>query len=108
MDDDLNTAEALGVLFTYLREVNAAIDEGSLDAAGAAAAAAALRSTDRVLGILPAGGDVLPAEIEAQIEARNAARKRRDFAESDRIRQELAGKGIVLEDGPAGTRWKRA
>ena len=108
MDDDLNTAEALGVLFTYLREVNAAIDEGSLDAAGAAAAAAALRSADRVLGILPAGDDALPAEIEARIEARNAARKRRDFAESDRIRQELAGKGIVLEDGPAGTRWKRA
>jgi cysteinyl-tRNA synthetase len=107
LDDDLNTAEALGVLFTYLREVNASIDEGSLDAAGAAVAAAALRSADGILGILPARGDALPAEIEAQLEARNAARKRRDFAESDRIRDDLAARGILLEDGASGTRWKR-
>ncbi|HYR46435.1 MAG TPA: cysteine--tRNA ligase [Thermoanaerobaculia bacterium] len=108
MDDDLNTSEALAALFPYLREVNAAIDDGSLDAAGAVAAKAALTSADRVLGILPAAPEVLPAEIEASIEARNAARKRRDFAEADRIRAELSGKGIVLEDGPSGTRWKKA
>jgi cysteinyl-tRNA synthetase len=108
LDDDLNTSEALGMLFPFLREVNAAIDEGTLGAEGAAAAAAALRHADTVLGLLPAREDVLPAEIEAQISARNAARKRRDFAEADRIRDELATRGIVLEDGPAGTRWKRA
>ncbi len=108
LDDDLNTAEALGVLFTFLRDVNAAQVDGSLDAKGAAAAVAAIRSADGVLGILPAKDEVLPAEIEAQIAARNAARARRDFAEADRIRKDLAAKGIVLEDGPAGTRWKRA
>ena len=108
MDDDLNTSEALGALFPYLREVNLATDEGSLDAAGASTALEAIRSADRVLGILPAKPEFLPAEIEAQIEARNAARKRRDFAEADRIRAALASSGILLEDGPAGTRWKKA
>ncbi len=108
MDDDLNTSEALGALFLYLREVNTAIDEGSLDSDGARTAQAVLESVDRVLGVLPSVAEVLPAEIEAQIEARNAARKRRDWALADRIRKDLAAKEIVLEDTPSGTRWKRA
>ncbi len=108
LDDDLNTAEAQGALFTFVREVNAAIDERTLDAAGARDAQAALAAADRVFGVLPGAAEALPEEIEARISARNAARKRRDFAEADRIRQELVGRGIVLEDGPSGTRWKRA
>jgi cysteinyl-tRNA synthetase len=107
LEDDLNTPEALGALFPFLREANAALDEGALDAKGAAAALAAIETADRVLGVLPARAEVLPAEIEAQIEARNEARKRRDFAEADRIRAALAANGIVLEDGAKGTRWKR-
>ncbi len=108
MDDDLNTSEALAALFNYLRQVNAAIDDGSLGAEGARIAKAALAAADRVLGVLPAGPEVLPAEIEERMEARNAARRRRDFALADRIRDELAARGIVLEDTPAGTRWKKA
>ena len=108
MDDDLNTSEALGALFPFLRDVNTAIDEGSLDAAGARTALDAIRSADRVLGVLPSAPEALPAEIEGQIEARNAARGRRDWAEADRIRAALAARGILLEDGPSGTRWKKA
>src|SRR5712691_11501199 len=108
MADDLNTAEAHGVLFPFLREVNAAIDDGSLGADGARTAREAIAFTDRVFGVLPAAPEILPAEIEAQIQARNEARKRRDFAEADRIRADLTKRGIVLEDGPAGTRWRKA
>jgi cysteinyl-tRNA synthetase len=108
LEDDLNTSEALGAVFPFLRELNAAIDESTLDAEGAAEAGAALQTADGVMGVLPTRPDVLPAEVEARIEARNAARKRRDFDEADRIRRELAERGIVLEDGAGGTRWKRA
>jgi cysteinyl-tRNA synthetase len=107
LDDDLNTPEALAAVFNYLREVNAAIDDGSLDREGARVAREALAAADRVLGILPGAPEVLPAEIEERIAARNAARKRRDFGESDRIRDELAARGIILEDTPGGTRWKK-
>ena len=108
LDDDLNTAEAQGALFTWLREVNAAIDERTLDSAGAGEAQAALAAADGVFGVLPAAEESLSGEIEKLIAERNEARKRRDFATSDRIRADLASRGILLEDSPAGTRWKRA
>ena len=108
MDDDLNTAEAQGALFPFLRDVNAAIDEGTLDGEGAKVSLDAVRQADRIFGVLPDRSEVLSAEIEAKIAARNSARGRRDFGEADRIRKELASQGILLEDGPAGTRWKRA
>jgi cysteinyl-tRNA synthetase len=107
LDDDLNTAEAQGALFTHLREVNAAIDDRTLDSAGAREVQAALGAADEVLGVLPKRSETLSNEIEAMIAARNEARKHRNFAESDRLRDELARRGIALEDSPAGTRWKR-
>jgi cysteinyl-tRNA synthetase len=111
LDDDLNTAAALGAFFPYLTDINRAFDDRSLDASGAETACRAIEKADEVIGVIPfhkgRRSEPLPAEIEAQIEARNAARKRRDFAEADRIRKELADKGILLEDGPAGTRWRK-
>ena len=107
MDDDLNTAGALGALFTLIRDANTAIDAGRLSAGDAAGIKAALMKVDPVLDIFPRRDEVLDADVERLIEARNAARKARNFAESDRLRDELVAKGILLEDGPGGTRWRK-
>jgi cysteinyl-tRNA synthetase len=107
MDDDLNTAGALGALFTFIRDANTAIDAGRISAGDAAGMKAALAKIDPVLDIFPKRDQSLDAEIEKLIEARNAARKARNFAESDRIRDELLARGIILEDTPGGVRWRR-
>ncbi len=107
--DDLNTAAALGALFTLVKEVNADLEAGHLGAPEAAAARRLVREVDEVLGVLPKKEEApsLDAGVEARIEARQAARKRRDFSAADQIRDELLALGIVLEDTPHGVRWKR-
>jgi cysteinyl-tRNA synthetase len=107
MDDDLNTAGALGALFTLIRDANAAIDAGTISRADAEGIRTAIGKVDAVLDILPKRDENLDADVEQLIAARNAARKARNFAESDRIRDELLARGIVLEDGASGTRWRR-
>ena len=110
---DLNTSAGLAVLFDLVRVLNTAIDEGRFGQPDAVAAKDLFAHFDRVLGVLSlrrqedARPPVDPDEIERLIGERHAARRRRDFAESDRIRDDLAARGIILEDGPAGTRWKR-
>jgi cysteinyl-tRNA synthetase len=115
MDDDFNTPEALAVLFDLAGALNRAREQGE----PAADHATTLRELGETLGLLQddpdaflqgGGGadDLSDAQIQALIDARRAARAARDWAESDRIRDELKARGVVLEDGAQGTTWRRA
>jgi len=112
MDDDFNTADAVSVIFELVREVNAAT--AAAKDPSRALAAACLTMLDEltdVLGIPYAdegGDDELAARVEKLIADRQAARKAKNWAEADRIRDELTGMGIVLSDTPQGVKWKKA
>jgi len=115
MNDDFGTPEACAVLFEMVREINR-LRESDLNAA--AGLAARLKELASVLGVLQleaddflqagAEGRVDAAEVEALIAARLAARAGKDWAESDRIRDQLTAMGVVLEDGKGGTTWRLA
>ena len=119
MDDDFNTPEALAVLFDIAHGINRALDEGDTDRA--AGLGAVLRKLGNTLGILQddpedflqssTAADAMAgpssAEIERLIDARAAARARKDWAEADRIRDELKSAGVVLEDSAGKTTWRR-
>ncbi|MGH9144895.1 MAG: DALR domain-containing protein, partial [Vicinamibacterales bacterium] len=113
MEDDLNTAAALGTMFELVSELNSAVDAGAIGNGDVAVAREAFDRFDRVLGVvsLRQAEDAQPPvpvdEIERLIEDRHSARRRRDFGAADRIRQDLAARGVLLEDNAAGTRWKR-
>lgn len=115
MDDDFNTPVALSVLFDLARELNRMKDH---DPEKAAVLAYSLKSLGNILGILEGdpeaflkGGDSVGGMsdegIEAQIQRRLEAKKAKDWALADRIRDELKVQGVVLEDVPAGTNWRR-
>jgi len=105
MDDDLNTADAIGVLFELVRAVNSAV-EGTPTTALATAALAMILEFTEVLGLLYQRNqeESLGAEVEAMITARQEARKAKNFAEADRIRDELLAMGIELKDTPQGVK----
>ncbi|HEX4999808.1 MAG TPA: cysteine--tRNA ligase [Terriglobia bacterium] len=113
LDDDLNTPRALGVLFELIREGNAALDAGKMSAGDRERILEWLKVVDDRLAIIPQGtgrepsSDSDTAEIERLVAERAEARRNRDFARSDRIRQELADRGILIEDTRDGMRWRR-
>jgi len=109
MDDDLNTPRALAAVYRAARVVNRAIDQGEVSTKDAAAVHQFFSDLDRVLGIL--GGQTkteeLPEEAGRLIRERDEARANRDWATADSLRKQLLAMGIVVEDTPAGTVWKR-
>ncbi len=107
--DDLNAPEALAALFVFIKKANAELDRGGSNAEAIQAARAVFAEMDGVLDVVPRA-DVdaqLASWVEEQLAARVAARQSRDFATSDAIRNALREKGIEIEDGPTGTRWKK-
>jgi cysteinyl-tRNA synthetase len=107
LDDDLNISAALAVVFDLVRDLNRRIDARILSTTDAERALAALRSFDEVLGVLPAVDEDLDEESRRMLDDRATARTNRDWAASDRLRDELAGRGIAVEDTRDGQRWRR-
>jgi len=122
LSDDLNTARALAAVFDLVREANIAMDKGTFRQGDVKAVQEFLKTFDRVfavvgendadlLRIVGQGGgenEISDEEVEKLVEERQSARKKRDFAASDRIRKELADRGILIEDARDGSvRWKR-
>jgi cysteinyl-tRNA synthetase len=106
--DDLNTPEALAAVHNLVTRANALSAAGTLTREGAARVRTELESMDTVFGVfLPQDDERLSAEEEALFDARQEARKRRDFAAADAARRDLEARGVVLEDTPKGTRFKR-
>ena len=107
LDDDLNISRGWGVIFEWVRERNRQIAEAKLTASAAASALAAWEKIDSVLGIGAKSAVETPPELLALLDERQAARKSKNFARSDAIRDELKSKGWQIEDTPAGARLKR-
>jgi cysteinyl-tRNA synthetase len=122
LEDDLNTAVALAAVFDLVRDVNTGIDRGEFHQGDAPIVLAAMEKFDRIFALLKdddveklrsmgfgtSESSMADTEVEALVQQRQEARKRRDFKLSDQLRQQLAGRGIILEDTrEGGVRWKR-
>ncbi len=110
LDDDLNTAEALGAIFEFVRDANTAMDAGTFGAGDAPAALELLARFDSIFDVLRPSvkeDSIADAEVEKLIAERNQAKKARNFARADEIRKQLMDAGVIIEDTKDGVRWKR-
>jgi cysteinyl-tRNA synthetase len=107
LDDDLNISPALAALFDLVRDLNRRIDARTLSTADARTALDFLHDIDRIFGVAPESETPLPADIRAMLDERASARANRDWAASDRLRDALAARGILVEDTRDGQRWRR-
>ena len=108
MEDDFNTADAITAIFELVKLANTAVTEESTHALAAVLYAQLKQMADIMGIIIEKKAEILDSEIEALIEERQAARKAKNFARADEIRQQLADMGILLEDTRQGVKWKRA
>jgi cysteinyl-tRNA synthetase len=108
MDDDLNTSVALAVVHNLSREVNTALARKQVKAENQRELLEVIDRIDTVLNIFgKSQREMLDSEVQAMLDERQEARRRRDFGRADEIRRELADRGIILEDTKDGVRWKR-
>ena len=107
MDDDLNISSALSHIFEFVKEANTSMMESKIGKNNAKKIINFMRDINKVLGILEEKEEKLKPEFKKLIDEREKARKEKDFARADRIREELKQKGIVLEDTKEGVRWKK-
>ncbi len=107
--DDLNAPQAIAALSDFIKRANAELDRGRTDVEAVAKARAAFDRVNGVLDIVPEAKEadaMLKLWVEERLEARRAARAKRDFATADQIRAELAGRDVQIEDTPQGTKWR--
>jgi len=110
LEDDLNLAGALGVLFDLTRDVNRALDAGEIAGSAIQPIQTILDEMDAILGVISADEDAneIPAEVLALVDERQAARQARDFARADAARDQLAALGWAVKDTPTGPQIHRA
>jgi cysteinyl-tRNA synthetase len=107
LDDDLNLPQGVGLFFELVREANTALDEMRVGEEGRNALLALIDEVDRHLDVMGGEEPGLAEEVERLIAERETARRSKDFASADRIRDELKQRGIALEDSRDGVRWRR-
>jgi cysteinyl-tRNA synthetase len=108
LDDDLNISGALGALFEMIYQLNKLADMGQIGSQDVREIEALIRKMDQVFAVATFPETTISDEIEALIQKRNEARRKKDFMTADEIRDRLLAQGIVLEDTPGGTRWKKS